>query len=72
MRRWLLAAVMTVTLTGFAFLLLTGEYFSQGPVLVRLGEDHGIHLGDVFVVGAWTAALLSEVGLLQATRRPRA
>ena len=64
MLRWLLALVVAGVLSAFAVLLLTGEYVNDGPVLVRLGEDRGIHLGDLFVLTGWAAALLSEAGLL--------
>jgi hypothetical protein len=62
--RWLFAIVIAGILSAFAFLLLTGEYVNDGPVLVALSEEHGIHKGDVFVVTGWAAALLSEAGLL--------
>jgi hypothetical protein len=62
--RWLFAIVIAGILSAFAFLLLTGEYVNDGPVLVALSEEHGIHKGDVFVVTGWTVALLSEAGLL--------
>ncbi len=71
MLRLLLALVLAGIVSAFAFLLLTGEYINDGPVLVPLSEDHGIHEGDVFVVTGWAAALLSEVGLLLAGRRSR-
>ena len=62
--RWLFAIVIAGILSAFAFLLLTGEYVNDGPVLVALSEEQGIHKGDVFVVTGWTVALLSEAGLL--------
>ncbi len=67
--RWLSALVIAGVLSVFAVLLLTGRYVNQGPVLLRLGEDHGIHAGDLLVVLGWAAAVLSEVGLLMTTRR---
>ncbi|MGY1703996.1 hypothetical protein ACI79C_05430 [Geodermatophilus sp. SYSU D00697] len=69
MLRWVLGVVVAAILSTFAFLLLTGEYLNDGPVLLRLGEDHGIHRGDIFVVGGWAAALLSEAGLLLSAGR---
>ncbi len=68
--RWLFATVIAAILSTFAVLLLTGEYLNDGPVLVSLGEDRGIHTGDIFIATGWAAALLSEVGLLL-TARPR-
>jgi hypothetical protein len=67
--RWLFAAVVAGILTVFAFLLVTGKYTNDGPVLFLLTPEHGVHRGDVFVVCGWAAALLSEVGLLVSTRR---
>ncbi|MGY1594289.1 hypothetical protein ACI79D_20120 [Geodermatophilus sp. SYSU D00708] len=64
MLRWLFGLVVAGVLTAFAVLLLTGQYLNDGPVVLRLAEDHGIHRGDVFVVCGWAAALLSEAGLL--------
>ena len=69
MLRWLFAAVVAGILTAFAVLLVTGKYVNDGPVLFRVTAEHGMHQGDVFVVGGWAAALLSEVGLLVTTRR---
>ena len=56
-------------LTAFAVLLLTGHYVGEGPVLLRLGDDHGIHQGDVLVVLGWAAALASVTALLASRRR---
>ena len=56
-------------LSVFAVLLLTGRYVNQGPVLLRLGEDHGIHAGDVLIILGWAVALLSVVGLLRGAGR---
>ena len=71
MLRWLFALVLAGIVSAFAVLLLTGEYVNDGPVLVSLSEDHGIHEGDVFVATGWATALLSEGGLLLAGRRTR-
>lgn len=63
--RWLFAIVIAGIVSAFAVLLLTGDYSNDGPVVVTLSEDHGIHKGDVFVVAGWAAALVSEAGLLR-------
>ena len=67
--RRLAALVIAGVLSVFAVLLLTGRYVNQGPVLLRLGEDHGVHAGDLFVVLGWAVALLSVVGLLRGAGR---
>ncbi len=67
--RWLSALVVVAVLSGFAVLLLTGQYHEEGPVLVRLTETHGVHVGDLFVVLGWAVALLAVGGLLRSTGR---
>ena len=67
--RWLSALVVAVILSAFAVLLVTGRYVNDGPVLVALGADRGIHTGDLFVVAGWAVALLAVVGLLRGAGR---
>ncbi|MGY1762701.1 hypothetical protein ACI79G_19195 [Geodermatophilus sp. SYSU D00779] len=69
MLRWLSALVVAAVLSGFAVLLLTGQYVNEGPVLVRLSQTHGVHVGDLFVVLGWAAALLAVAGLLRSAGR---
>ncbi len=69
MLRWLSALVIAAVLSVFAVLLLTGQYLNEGPVLLRLVEDHGVHEGDLFVVLGWVAALSAVGGLLRSTGR---
>ncbi|WP_147263162.1 hypothetical protein [Geodermatophilus sp. TF02-6] len=72
MLRWLLALVVAGVLSAFALLLLTGRYFEEGPVLVRLTTTHGVHQGDLYVVSGWAVAVLCVLGLvLSAGRRSR-
>ncbi|HOT79508.1 MAG TPA: hypothetical protein PKY13_05945 [Microthrixaceae bacterium] len=60
-----LLGLAAVSLGLAAFWLLLGHHQWAGPVLVDLGDDHGIHLGDflalvpVAAAGAlvWTAAI---------------
>jgi hypothetical protein len=66
--RWLLALVATAIVTVFAFLLVTGDYINEGSVVVSVSESHGVHEGDLFVIAGWAVAVLSQVGLLVATR----
>ncbi|MGY1608872.1 MULTISPECIES: hypothetical protein [unclassified Geodermatophilus] len=70
MSRWTCAVVVGVVLSGFTFLLLTGEYVSEGPILVRVVPDHGLHLGDVFVLAGWAVAMALLVVLVRTHRRP--
>lgn len=69
MLRWLSALVVAAVLSGFAVLLLTGQYVNEGPVLVRLTRTHGVHVGDLFILLGWAAALLGVVGLLWSAGR---
>ncbi len=69
MLRWLFAIVIAGIVSAFAVLLLTGEYLNEGPVLLSLTPTHGVHEGDLYVLGWWAVALLAEVGLLRATGR---
>jgi hypothetical protein len=67
--RWLFALVVAGMLTVFALLLVTGEYYNEGPVLLRVSDGHGLHRGDVFVLTGWAAGMLSLIGLLSIGRR---
>ena len=63
MIRWACALVVGAVLSGFAFLLLTGRYSNDGPVLLTLGRDHGLHAGDLFVIAGWAVAMAALVVL---------
>ncbi len=69
MIRWVCALVVGVILSGFAFLLVTGEYANEGPVLLEVAPDHGLHLGDVFVLTGWLVAMVLLVVLTRSRRR---
>lgn len=53
--------------SGFAFLLLTGDYSNDGPVLIEVTESHGLHAGDLFVLSGWAVAM-AALGLLMGHR----
>ena len=53
--------VVGAVLTLFAFLLITGEYINDGPVVVRLTEAHGLHAGDLLVFGGWAIGMAALV-----------
>jgi hypothetical protein len=67
--RWLCALLVATVVSGFAFLLLTGRYISEGPVLVRVSRTHGVHAGDVLVIGAWGIAIVAVFLLAFMSRR---
>jgi hypothetical protein len=69
--RWLCALVVASVLSGFTFLLLTGQYLNEGPVLVTVAPEHGLHSGDLLVLAGWLAAMVALVVLAGGARRVR-
>jgi hypothetical protein len=69
MFRWACTLLVGAVLSGFAFLLVFGRYPNDGPVVIRVGPSHGLHAGDLFVIGGWALAMAALV--LLATRRGR-
>ena len=57
MLRRLCALLVAGIISGFTFLLLTGDYVNDGPVVVAVTESHGLHAGDLFVIAGWAVAL---------------
>ncbi|WP_369140367.1 hypothetical protein [Modestobacter versicolor] len=58
MLRWLGALLTAMVMTGFALLLLSGDYIREGPVVVSLSANHGIHRGDVGIVSFWVLGMI--------------
>ena len=71
MVRWLCALVAAFVVSGFAYLLVTGRYANDGPVLLQLTVTHGLHAGDLFIVAGWVVTM-AALGVLVRTssRRP--
>ena len=67
--RWLSALVAAGVLSGFAFLLVTGEYINDGQIVLSLIDGHGVHEGDLFVLGGWMVSLLALAVLLGSPRQ---
>jgi hypothetical protein len=67
--RWFCALVVGGALSGFAFLLLTGRYINDGPVIVTVVQDHGLHAGDVFVIAGWIASMVALGALVSTAGR---
>jgi hypothetical protein len=67
--RWLSALVVGGVVSGFALLLLTGRYKNDGPVLLTVARNHGLHEGDVFVIAAWAVAMLALLWLVVVSGR---
>lgn len=56
-------------MSGFAFLLLTGRYINDGPVLVTLSSGHGLHEGDLFVIAGWAVSMVALFALAAMPRK---
>ena len=63
MLRWLCATIVAGILSGFAFLLVTGDYANDGPTVLNLSHHHGVHAGDLFVLAGWAVAVLAVLAL---------
>ena len=63
MFRWLGALVAAASMSWFALLLVTGDYYNEGPVLFTLSVTHGVHRGDIGIAAFWAAGM---IGLLAA------
>lgn len=61
------ALVVAVVLTGFTVLLLHGTYEFEGPVVLEVTYDNGLHRGDVVLLLGWLVAM-GALALL--ARRP--
>lgn len=64
MLRGLVGLIAVAVLSVFAALLLNGRYRAEGQVLLRLSETHGIHRGDVLIVGGWLIGVIAIAMLL--------
>jgi hypothetical protein len=69
MIRLLLALIAAGVMSAFAALLLHGQYFAEGPVVVSLTTNHGIHRGDVLVSLGWLIGIIALAGMLADGRR---
>ncbi|MGY1844799.1 hypothetical protein [Modestobacter sp. SYSU DS0875] len=69
--RWASAALVAAVLTGFALLLVTGRHRKEGPVVLALSTNHGLHAGDLLVLAGWAVSLVAllVVTVLPAHRR---
>ena len=69
MLRWLCALLVGGILSAFTFLLLTGRYINDGPVVIALTDSHGLHVGDLFVIAGWGVGMATLVLLTRNGRR---
>lgn len=49
--------MLLAILTGFTATLLGGRRPGVGPVLFGVTSNHGVHVGDVPVIGLWLLGL---------------
>lgn len=68
--RWVCASVAASILSGFAFLLLTGQYSNDGPTVAEVTPGRGLHAGDVVVLAGWAVGMLA-IALLLVPTSPR-
>ena len=71
MLRSLCSVVVGAVLSGFAFLLLTGSYVADGPVVAEVSREHGVHAGDILVISGWGVAMLALAWLAVGRGRRR-
>jgi hypothetical protein len=65
---WVLSLAIVGILTGFALLLLSGHYANDGPVILEVTAEHGLHRGDLVVLTGWAAGVLSALALAAGRR----
>jgi hypothetical protein len=69
--RWLCVLIVGGVLSGFAFLLLTGQYVKEGRVVATVTPGHGLHAGDLFVIAGWVVAMTALLVLARTPGRKR-
>lgn len=69
--RHLLAAVVALVIGALTALAVAGSSRLDGPVLWVLSDRHGLHEGDLVVLGVAAVGLLTLAGLHRAGRGRR-
>lgn len=66
-----MGVVVLGVLSVLALAVVVGDHRFQGPVVLPLTWEHGLHLGDVLVVLAWTvcAGLVGRLVVVPAADR---
>ena len=60
-----LVLVLFGIVTALTVLALAGQRRFDGPLLVNLGQDHGVHLGDFIPVAFWLGGVAACLRLGQ-------
>jgi hypothetical protein len=73
MLRWVLGVVAAAVLTAFALLLVRGQYFDEGPVILTVSARRGwgVHRGDILVAGGWLIGMIALLTLVVDRRSER-
>ena len=69
--RWLCGLVAAAVVSVFTFLLVTGRYSHDGPVVATVSQSHGLHAGDVVVLAGWLVAMIALAVLVVEPGRDR-
>ena len=48
---------------GFRFSAADRAYITDGPVLVTVSSNHGLHAGDLFVLAGWAVSMVALLAL---------
>ena len=58
--------VVAAIVSGFAYLLVRGQYIREGSVVLALSEERGwgIHRGDILIAGGWLVAMIAIATLV--------
>ncbi|MCU1613264.1 MAG: uncharacterized protein JWO98_804 [Frankiales bacterium] len=70
--RWTLGLVVAAVLSAFAALLIHGQYFDEGPVILTISSRRawGVHSGDLFIAGGWLVGVIAVLTLVVDRCRP--
>ena len=58
-------------MSGLMLLVVTGHYIDEGPVIATFSKTHGLHRGDLLVLGAWLVGMVALATAVLAPARPR-
>lgn len=55
--------------TSFVVSLLVIDYPEEGPVVVVFSQSHGLHEGDLVIIGLWVCVMAGLFGVHKSLRR---